>query len=618
MDGWRRALAVGLCVGVAACKPSAGTPPAEPDTSGGSGGATSVNGGSGGKGLPFQRIDGGIFDPGEGGVRLRRASKVDLLVVVDDSISMGDKHSILKEAVPDLLLRLVNPVCTEKGGFASQPASPSDPCPNNMEREFKPIDDLHVGMITSSLGGFEGGSSQCGVPIGEPGNDGAHLFPSLPRGNVAGTYSGSGFFKWDRAQVSSPPGESDLNRLFQSFSAAVEAVGEVGCGYESTLESWFRFLVDPEPLASVTYAACDDAGTLCLKNGPVDSVVLSQRRAFLRPDSLLVILMLTDEDDCSIPPEQTSFLAKSRVAPRASSACAQNPDDPCCYPCAGFGPPPAGCSPDPACDVNQGRLTNAEDQVNLTCFQPKRRFGIDPRYPTQRYVDALRQRQIRNRAGELVDNPIFAGGRSKDEVFLVGVVGVPWQDVATEATLKDPRQLRIKSAKELRQTGGWDVILGDGKTPGDPFMLPSIVPRSGTNPVTGDAIAPPSAPAMANPINGHERNVTRQDDHQYSCIFPLVVPKVCDRATGSCACNSASDGSNDPLCQETSGAYTNTQRYAKAYPPLRILSVMKQLEDSAVVSSICPRNVDDKSREDYGYRAVIGATIDDVAPYLIR
>jgi hypothetical protein len=37
-----------------------------------------------------------------------------------------------------------------------------------------------------------------------------------------------------------------------------------------------------------------------------------------------------------------------------------------------------------------------------------------------------------------------------------------------------------------------------------------------------------------------------------------------------------------------------------------------------VVSSICPRNVDDKSREDYGYRAVIGATIADVAPYLIR
>jgi hypothetical protein len=543
---------------------------------------------------------------------------VDLLVVVDDSVSMDDKHSILNEAVPDLLSRLVNPVCTHASGFASQPASPADPCPANSTREFKPIDDLHVGIITSSLGGFEGGNSLCGVAVGALGNDGAHLVPTLPRGNLISTYSGSGFFKWDRAQVASPPGESDLNRLIQSFTAAVDIVGEKGCGLESTLESWYRFLVDPEPQVSVTYAACDDAGVPCLTRGPVDAAVLSQRRAFLRPDSLLLVLMLTDEDDCSIPPEQTLFLQQNRVSPRASSACALNPDDPCCYPCAGFGGPPAGCSPDPACEINGGVLSREEDQVNLTCFAPKRRFGIDPRYPTKRYVDALRQQKIPNRAGELVDNPIFAGGRGRDEVFLVGVVGVPWQDLATESTLRDPRQMRIKSPKELVQTGVWDVILGDGKTPRDPFMLPSIEPRSGANPFTGDPISPPTAGLMANPINGHERNIAQRQDHQYSCIFPLVTPKVCGSGTGSCDCNSPTDGSNDPLCQDTTGTYTYTQRYAKAYPPLRILSVMKELGESAVVSSICPKNVDDKSREDYGYRAVIGATIADVAPYLIR
>ena len=71
--------------------------------------------------------------------------------------------------------------------------------------------------------------------------------------------------------------------------------GQVGCGYESQLESWYRFLVDPTPYDTITL----DANKKVVLNG-TDKVLLDQRKSFLRPDSLLAIIMLTDENDCSI------------------------------------------------------------------------------------------------------------------------------------------------------------------------------------------------------------------------------------------------------------------------------------------------------------------------------
>src|SRR5262245_37887229 len=45
--------------------------------------------------------------------RLRQGTvdKIDLLLVIDNSRFMGDKQEVLKQAVPDLLLQLVNPLC---------------------------------------------------------------------------------------------------------------------------------------------------------------------------------------------------------------------------------------------------------------------------------------------------------------------------------------------------------------------------------------------------------------------------------------------------------------------------------------------------------------------------
>ena len=121
---------------------------------------------------------------------------------------------------------------------------------------------------------------------------------------------------------------------------------------------------------------------------------------------------------------------------------------------------------------DSGPQDNLSDPVNLRCFDQKRRFGIDFLYPTDRYVNGLTDPLVATRDGSMVDNPLYTGNRSPDLVMMAGIVGVPWQDVATE-----PKAL----ATGYRPAGkvDWSLVLGDPAThapPGDPLMVESIEP----------------------------------------------------------------------------------------------------------------------------------------------
>ena len=75
---------------------------------------------------------GGHGQGGGGGTILPSTSaKLDLLLVIDNSRGMADKQAVLAEAVPDLVERLVNPLCVDSGGnpSAQQPADPLAACP---------------------------------------------------------------------------------------------------------------------------------------------------------------------------------------------------------------------------------------------------------------------------------------------------------------------------------------------------------------------------------------------------------------------------------------------------------------------------------------------------------
>lgn len=87
--------------------------------------------------------------------------------------------------------------------------------------------------------------------------------------------------------------------------------GETGCGIEMPLEAMTRFLVDPAP-----YETLVDENNRLVETG-VDEVILEQRAAFLRPTSNVAIVLLTDENDCSLSVFNQSHLMLRSIERRA-------------------------------------------------------------------------------------------------------------------------------------------------------------------------------------------------------------------------------------------------------------------------------------------------------------
>jgi hypothetical protein len=552
--------------------------------------------------------------------------KIDFLFMIDNSGSMADKQRLLKSAVPALVSRFVKPLCVDDKGNPNGSVLEGGRCPSGAP-EFPPINDIHIGVITSSLGAA-GGIKACQVPPapnGIPENDDrAWLLPKARAASNLPSWSGSGFLAWDpQGTANQPAGSNDRAQLSTDFQNLVAAAGETGCGYEASLESWYRFLIDPDPSTGVNVQG-ENEHAHGVRTG-LDQELLNQRAKFLRPDSLVAIVMLTDENDCSARVAGQGFAVSDwGRATRSTAVCAQNPNDPCCRPCLAEKAPPAGCGPiadDLECKKGF-ELTSDEDSPNLRCADEKRRFGVDFLEPTAKYVRGLTQKTVPDREGIERPNPLFAGGRTPDLVYLAGIIGVPWQDIATEDSLNGPG-LHYLSAQELKAKGRWDLILGDpetGKLPSDPHMIESSKPRSGSHPFLPQAsIAPVDAPTpQTDVISGHEQQT--KDDLNYACIFELETPRNCE-GIASCDCNSPADlDSKRPLCQPPSGgALGKTQFYAKAYPGSRHLEVLRGIGDQAIVASICPkvaRSSKPDSDVNYGYNPAMDALVQRLKPAL--
>ena len=554
-------------------------------------------------------------------IRRDGVDKIDLLFMIDNSMSMADKQAILKQAVPVLLQRLVTPACVDENKI---PIGGTHPCAVGTP-EFSPIQDIHIGVVTSNIGDMSDTAASTGGC--KSGGDKGQLIatPGL-RPEPLPSWNGQGFLAWDPDVArprNAPPGMTSAVELATAFEDMVAAAGEKGCGYEAVLESWYRFLIDPEPPKSVQF----DPATYNTVTSGIDDTVLAERAKFLRPDSLVAVIMLSDENDCSLLDYQRgSNVAALERMPRATSACARDLNDACCLPCDET--PPAGCpalGTDPAC-LPDKYYSAAEDHPNLRCFEQKRRFGRDFLQPLSRYVDGLTQPKIYNRRGELVPNPLFAPGadgevRDKSLVYLAGITGVPWQDVADRASLSDPKRLRYLNYAELEAEGRWEWMLGkDGEPPLDSLMVESPYDRtdpsqhpglSQTHPAAeGGTLAPATATSLANPINGHESNITDGSELQFACIFPLTEARDCVGKGQECDCGVADATYNRALCQGT------TQTHAKAFPGTRQLEVLRsfgKITQNSIVASICPkitRSASPASDPNYGYNPAVSALVD--------
>jgi hypothetical protein len=212
-------------------------------------------------------------------VPLGPIDKVDLLFVVDNSNSMIAKQASLKAALPGFIQELTTGM-RATGEPSGYPA----------------LRDLHVGVVSTDMG-------TAGVNIGacnaDGGDDGRLLH--TPHGADCQT-SYPDFLSFDAG------GNPDSAQLARDFGC-IATLGTGGCGFEQSLEAPLKALwpsvyvnsagdtVTPNP---ITFLSTTPQGTL--GHGDVPAAQ-GGNLGFLRNDpadpSLIALVLLSDEDDCS-------------------------------------------------------------------------------------------------------------------------------------------------------------------------------------------------------------------------------------------------------------------------------------------------------------------------------
>lgn len=461
---------------------------------------------------------------------LVRSNRVDLVIAVDATTGMGPKHTAFANALQQMLARLAAPNCV--GAGAPSPSSNGKCASGTLE--FAPV-DLHVAVVSSSLG--PRGSPSCTKGHGDD-----RGLP-LARGVSAEPF---GF-------LTLAPGE-DPAPLFTATTALFANIGEDGCQFPAQHESWYRFLVQPDP-----YATVNATSDFISFHSGVDEKVLEARRQFLRSDSVVAVIVLSGRDDQSLDPRSDGGLGwlslDTTTAPfRPSSSCSVAPEGSSCAAC-----PLA--TDDIDCSAKGSHLTKAEDPPNLRLVTMKQRFGEDRLFPVERYVRGLTSETVPDSAAEhqklassefwkrygedataSCTSPLFAatlpgsasqdlchlprGPRRTDQIFYAAIGGIP-ADLLGDGRLTD-----AFFAHALGRALSYD------KTGVDPRMLESTSPR-------------PGAP---------DDRDTKGSDLEYPCTFDQPFA---DRAVA-------------------------------VYPMLRQLAVAKGVGDSkAAVGTICAATDDD-------------------------
>ncbi|WP_394828355.1 hypothetical protein [Pendulispora albinea] len=586
-------------------------------------------------------------------IRQSAIDKLDLLFAIDNSSSMGDKQKLFSEAVPALITRLLTPDCISdsNGGVVERVGGA---CPTGSKPEFEPVQDIHIAIVSSSLGD-RGTGATCGTDTTRFDDDKGRLLNRPPTADTAP----SNFLAWlppveknkeKRAKLKKGEDvtpQDDQQLLVNDFSSLVVGVGQNGCGYEAQLESAYRFLVQPDPYESISLVP--SGGDQIAQLNGVDNTILAQRAKFLREDSLVAIIMLTDENESNVDPLAVGghgyyYTDRSTHVAGGTAACAQNPNDDACFSCY-----QTNAKGKPECrDANDQviPLSDKDDNPNVRFYEMKRRFGVDPRYPIERYINGFSKAKVPDRRGEHPANaegkpsfnyvgqtnctsPLFAknlpkdgkadaagldalcnlpkGSRTDDLVFLAVIGGVPWQLLTTKPDdLTDDNKAEFKDSLDVTD---WNRILGP-----DPLhykfdginarMRESIAKRAG--------LAEASTSGAA---NGGEWD-TAFKDLQYACTFKLPTPRDCTNKAEKDACDCSTDDSGNLLSQSSlceldpkSGKKT-LQTRGKAYPTVSELSVARALDKQGIVASLCPRSLEGGVKNPtYGYNPAVRTII---------
>jgi hypothetical protein len=229
----------------------------------------------------------------------------DILFVIDDSSSMALRQSNLIRNFPVFMQRLMDP-------------------PGQLS--------LHLAIVSTDLGAGDGTVSGCDSTGGKNG-----IFQYTARGTCTATGLDAG-----ATFISDVAGVRNYRGNLEDVFACIAPLGQAGCGFE-------------HQLGAITRALGADGRPPPLEN-----------QGFLRPDAFLVIILVSDEDDCSAPPDSPLFGTRdagthSPLGPALSFRCSEFG-----HLCNGARPPRLPPGGDVSEVVTMDGCASAEDAGMLT------------------------------------------------------------------------------------------------------------------------------------------------------------------------------------------------------------------------------------------------------------
>lgn len=195
-------------------------------------------------------------------VQVTNVDKVDLLFMVDNSNSMTEEQTSLATEFPRMVRILAS---GDRDG--------------NGTEDFPAVKDLQIGVVTSDMGTGGFVVPTCVEP--NFGDDGI----LRTRGNSMDPTCMATYPRFAQFRPAMAGADPDA---FARDVSCVARVGIGGCGFEQQLEAVLKAV---SPAGYVPPGGGFNMGTV----GHADR----ENAGFVRPDSVLAIIMVTDEEDCS-------------------------------------------------------------------------------------------------------------------------------------------------------------------------------------------------------------------------------------------------------------------------------------------------------------------------------
>jgi len=417
-------------------------------------------------------------------------SDVDLLFVIDNSISMASEQLKIANELP----RLVSVLTSGDRYFGRDDQVPADI--TDKQRYFTKASSLHIGVVSSSMRVMDDLPSR--APVGlvacRDGDDDAKLRSSTEVAAngisvddvelVAGSAACAGLDTQPRYQTFEAGTDDNADDVAEAFSC-VSRLGVEGCPFEQQLEAMWKAVSPSDGEDPSLHVFLDDTRG----HGSPDGF----NKGFVRDDAILAVIQVSDEEDCSIKQEGKELFSYGDEASQR------------------FEPP---------------------SKINLRCGKYGDAEGL--LWPAERYVEGLKSLKPNN----------------PDRVIFAAIVGIPVDAIGQpldDVLARDEMQFALDPANSDLPRASCSTPSVAGSKPDQaypPRRFLEVAKGFGPDAVVYSICADDYAPALntlidriADKLEGNclPRQLTPDQDGLVRCeVFELLSPKEteCTKARG--------------------------------------------------------------------------------------